>query len=232
MAAADGVSVRSWRDFVATARALEDLPCLAAAAHDGDGEPRAAGARGAARRRAHGRGVGAPGRATPPRRICSGWCARSARPPKRKARERRRRRAVRTWWDDETGMLRFGGPGVPDVDGALVESVFNHMVDRMRPPKGAAVGVARRAYRRRAGRVRPQLRRRPRGRAPRPLLVVQVPLEGPAEVCGIPLPDGMVEKLRASAKVKPVLVDDHGTEIARARQRRHCRRGSASPSAS
>jgi hypothetical protein len=31
-AAVDGVSVRAWRDTVETARALEDLPCLAGAA--------------------------------------------------------------------------------------------------------------------------------------------------------------------------------------------------------
>ena len=63
---------------------------------------------------------------------------------------------------------------------------------------------------------------------PAPLFVVQVPLEGPAELCGIPLPEGMVEKLRASAKVQPVLVDEQGTEVDE-RQARHprCRRGCA-----
>src|SRR4051812_10348165 len=39
MAAADGVPVRSFRERVATARALEDLPCLAAAAHAGAVSP-------------------------------------------------------------------------------------------------------------------------------------------------------------------------------------------------
>ena len=38
-AAVDGVSVRVWRDAVSTARALEELPCLAAAAHDGAVSP-------------------------------------------------------------------------------------------------------------------------------------------------------------------------------------------------
>ena len=52
---------------------------------------------------------------------------------------------------------------------------------------------------------------------PAPMFVVQVPLEGPAEICGIPLPAGIVEKLRASAKVTPVLVDEHDGEIARGR---------------
>jgi HNH endonuclease len=50
--------------------------------------------------------------------------------------------------------------------------------------------------------------------APRPLFVVEVPQRGPAEIAGIPLPDAMVEQLRANASIEPVLVDDHGTRIA------------------
>src|SRR5436305_7686284 len=48
---------------------------------------------------------------------------------------------------------------------------------------------------------------------PRPLLVVHVPREGPAEVAGIPLPDEMVEALRANATIEPVLVDDHDAPV-------------------
>ncbi len=44
------------------------------------------------------------------------------------------------------------------------------------------------------------------GRRSKSLLVVEVPLHGPAEVAGIPLPDAMVEKLRANAAIEPVLV--------------------------
>ena len=36
------------------------------------------------------------------------------------------------------------------------------------------------------------------------------PIDGPATVAGIPLPDRMVEALRAEARIEPVLVDDHG----------------------
>ena len=50
--------------------------------------------------------------------------------------------------------------------------------------------------------------------APAPHLIVQVPLHGPATVAGVPLPDAMVERLRAQAKVEPVLVDDDGEPIA------------------
>src|SRR5262249_37016465 len=136
-------------------------------------------------------------------------------PTEEEARERRRRRGVHTWWDDETGMFRFAGAGLPDVDGALVESVLSHMVDRMKPAKGQP-------WASRAARTADALVELARNYAdveavehPAPLFVVQVPVEGPAEVCGIPLPAGMVEKLRASAKVESVVVAGDGTEVAR-----------------
>ncbi len=44
-------------------------------------------------------------------------------------------------------------------------------------------------------------------------LIVQVPLSGPATVAGIPLPDTMIETLRASGRIEPVLVDEHGAPI-------------------
>ena len=50
--------------------------------------------------------------------------------------------------------------------------------------------------------------------AARPLLQVPVPLEGPATIAGIPLPDARVEQLRANATIEPVLVDDDGVPIA------------------
>jgi HNH endonuclease len=48
--------------------------------------------------------------------------------------------------------------------------------------------------------------------------VVEVPLRGPAEVAGIPLPDAMVEQLRAGGRIEPVLVDDDGVPVAVGRQ--------------
>jgi hypothetical protein len=91
-------------------------------------------------------------------------------------------------------MFRFAGAGLPDVDGAFVESVLNHMVDRMKPTKGEP-------WESRAARTADALVELARNYAdvhavehPGPWFIVDVPLEGPAEVCGIPLPDGMVEK--------------------------------------
>jgi len=215
-ASADGVSVRSWRDSVATARALEKLPRLATAAHAGRVSPEQL----------------APAARLADAATDAEWAHRAENtgatdlwrlartkttPSEEEGRERRRRRAVNTWWDDQTGMLRFGGNGVPDVDGALVESVLNHMVDRMTPAKGEQ-------WESRAARTADALVELARNYAdvhavehPGPWFVVDVPLEGPAEVCGVPLPDGMVQKLRASARMKPRLIDERGEEAARGR---------------
>jgi hypothetical protein len=211
-AAADGVSVRAWRDTVETARALEDLPQLAGAAHAG---------------------AVSPEQLVPAARLADGesdgeWAHRAGHtaasdlhklvrsqraPTEEEARERRRRRGVHAWWDDHTGMFRFAGAGLPDVDGALVESVLTHMVDRMKPAKGQR-------WESRAARTADALVELARNYAdvhavehPAPLFVVHIGQEGPAEICGIPLPQGLVEKLRASAKVKVVVDDDDGHEI-------------------
>ncbi len=46
------------------------------------------------------------------------------------------------------------------------------------------------------------------------MLSVHVPLTGPATVGGVPLPDTVVEQLRANATLEPTLVDDAGTPVA------------------
>ena len=212
-AVTDGVSVRAWRDTVETARALEDLPHLADAAHAG---------------------AVSPEQLVPAVRLADGasdaeWAARAGHtaasdlhklvrcartPTEEEARARRRRRGVQTWWDD-TGMFRFAGAGLPDVDGALVESVLTHMVDRMKPAKGQA-------WESRAARTADALVELARNYSdvhavehPAPGFVVHIGKEGPAEICGIPLPEGMVEKLRAQALITAVVVDDSGVVIAR-----------------
>jgi len=43
---------------------------------------------------------------------------------------------------------------------------------------------------------------------------VAVPLEGPAELAGIPIADSLLEQLRANASITPVLVDDQGAVMA------------------
>ena len=55
----------------------------------------------------------------------------------------------------------------------------------------------------------------------RPDFVVHIPPEGPVElVPGVPLPDGMVERLRAEARLAPVATDDAGAPVMQGRARR------------
>ncbi len=105
-------------------------------------------------------------------------------------------------------MLGFRGE-LPDLDGALVEATFSRMIDRMRPKKGQPWD----SREHRAADALVELCERfadvesPVTRS-KPLLMVEVPLRGPALVAGIPLPDVMVEKLRANAAIEPVLMKD------------------------
>ena len=92
---------------------------------------------------------------------------------------------------------------LPDVDGALFERVINQMVDRMKPTKGQPWETR---ARRGADALMDLVRNYGHVEAPSgpdPYFSVHVPPEGPAEVAGIPLPDEMVEALRASARVEP-----------------------------
>jgi hypothetical protein len=105
---------------------------------------------------------------------------------------------------------------LPDIDGALVERVFEEMIERMRPARGqpwdsrehrgadALVELCR-AYADRDHDVPTS--------GTRAHLVVHVPTHGPATVAGVPLPDAMVERLRAEARIEPVLTGDDGNPL-------------------
>jgi hypothetical protein len=220
LAAADGVSVRVVRESVATARALEHLPQVAAAAARGElseaqlhqvtrlvdpGDP-GADARWASE---------APGWS--PADLADAARRRRA-PTVAESRARRAARELRWWWRRDAGMLE-GRFSLADVDGAVFESVITGLVDAMRPAPGerweprerraadALVALCE-AYlsRDRGGEGSPTV-------GVTPHLIVQVPLEGPATVAGVPLPDAMVEALRAQARIEPVLIDRHGAPV-------------------
>jgi Domain of unknown function (DUF222) len=120
------------------------------------------------------------------------------------------------WWTPDKGMLHLHGQ-LPDVMGAQFEATIQQMTDRMRPPKGQPWDT----FEHRAADALTALCDRNLAAdddaptlATKPLLVVQVPQAGPAEVAGIPLPDAMVEQLRANARIEPVLVDNDGMTLA------------------
>ncbi len=145
--------------------------------------------------------------------------ARTKETPSVADREQRvKARFLRTWWGKDS-MLHLRG-ALPDVDGVFVEGVLKDLIERMRPAKGqrwdtpahrgadAVVAVCA-AYDKDA----------PLVARPVPRFVVQIPPEGPAEIAGIPLPDEMVEALRAEARLEPVAVDSFGAPVATGRVR-------------
>ena len=226
IAAADGVPARALRETVETAHSLEDLPAVAAAAYAGavSNEQLVPLARLAdpesdaewARRAPH----------TAPADLAHLARTRTS-PSAADARRRREARHFRMWWSEDRGMLNVRGE-LPDVDGARVETTFTELIDRMRPAKGEAwasrdqrgadalVALCRsRRNHDAVGAVGSEL---PPVPVAKPLFVVEVPRQGPALVAGVPLPEAMVETLRAQANVEPVLVDDDGVPIARGRE--------------
>ena len=198
-----------------TARALESLPSVAAAAHAGT---LSAEQLGAVVRLADEESDAEWAERAP--NVAPGDLARLARskvkPSLAEGRARFEARSLRMWWAKDTGMLHLHGQ-LPDVMGAKFEATIQRMAEHARPAKGRAwESFEHRAADALAGmcdavavaeRVETPMAVTP------PLLVVGVPLTGPAEVAGIPLPDAMVEQLRASARVEPVLVDDHDLPV-------------------
>ncbi len=218
-AARDGVSERTVRETVETARALESLPCVADAAHRGELSNEQLGH---VARIADVASDAEWARRAP--NVAPVDLARIARtlekPTVEEAAARRRARSLRMWWSDDKTMLNVRGV-LPDVDGARFEATINRMTEGMRPAKGqpwdshehrAADAVVRLCeHWERGSEIEDPLAP---VAAPKPLLVVQVPRSGPATVAGVPLPDAVVEQLRANATIEPVLVDDAGAPVA------------------
>jgi hypothetical protein len=136
---------------------------------------------------------------------------------------RRARRSLRKWRDDH-GFLhgRFELP--LEHGGAEVEAFFDQAAEKMRPAKGQAwdslehrhadtlIGLCR-LDAPVAGRDDEDRAQAPT-MAVRPMVVVDVPLTGPATLCGMPLPDEWVDAWRAELNVQLRAVDEHGTPVA------------------
>ena len=209
----DGESTRTVREKVETARALESLPAVAAAAHAG---ALSAEQLGAVVRLADEESDAEWARRAP--NVTPADLSRLAReqskPTVADGQARYAARHLRTWRDD--GMVH-GRFALPDVMGAKFEAKIKQLVEQMRPAKGQ---VWERWERRAADALMLMCdasdaveRIETPMTAAKPLLVVEVPETGPAMVAGIPLPDAMVEQLRASASVEPLLVDDAGMPV-------------------
>jgi hypothetical protein len=228
---ADGVSSRTAHDFVETARALESLPEVAAAAHAGrlSDEQLVPVAQLADESSDAEWATRAPN--TSPVDL-NRMVRTQAKPMVEDSRRRQEARHLKLWWDASHSMLHLRG-ALPDLMGAEFEQTINRMVEQLKPPPGGAwdtfehraadslLALCRRScdgesegddgaaaeHGTRASKLTPTL-------APKPVLVVHVPQHGTATVAGIPLPDAMVEQLRANATIEPVLVDERGLPVA------------------
>jgi hypothetical protein len=211
----DGESARVVRDKVETARALESLPAIGAVAVEGGFSDEqltqvvrvadeGSDAEWAAR---------APN-VTPA--DLSRLARQRSKPTVEDGQARHAARELWMKWDDQRAMLRFGGE-LPDVLGAKVEATVKKLAEQLSPVKGQPWEPWRRRAADALGLMCDAVEAAERIEtpmaAPSPLIAVDVPEHGPAELCGIPLPDAMVEQLRASASIEPVLVDDQGFPV-------------------
>jgi hypothetical protein len=210
--AAAGVSAGAARNTLETARALDSLPEIARLAAEGrlSEEQLAAVAQLADETTDAEWAERAP--SCSPAEL-QRLIRRQRTPTAEEALARHRARSLRMSWNAEHTVLRVNGE-LPDLLGAKVEATLTALVDEMRPAPGdeyeprdrRAADALGALCDRRCGTAEdpvPTL-------ADKPVLVVEVPLEGPAMVGGVALPDAMVEQLRANATIEPMLVDDLG----------------------
>jgi hypothetical protein len=134
LAGRDGVSARTVRDEVETARALESLPAVAAAAQAGELSSEQLGSVVALADEASDAEW-----AERARNIAPADLARQVRtltkPTVEESRARREARHLRMWWEKNRGLLQVRG-ALADVDGARFEAVIQRMTEQMRPAKG------------------------------------------------------------------------------------------------
>jgi hypothetical protein len=104
---------------------------------------------------------------------------------------------------------------LPDVMGATFEATIQKLTEQMKPAKGQVWD----SFEHRAADALHQLCDQSAQQdetptvAPRPVLQILVPPDGPAEIAGIPIADSLLEQLRANASIEPVLVDADGVPI-------------------
>jgi hypothetical protein len=209
-----GESPHTLRDKLDTARALESLPAVAAAAYEG---ALSAEQLSAVTKLADESSDGEWARRAP--NVAPVELARLARnavkPSTEDSRARYEARSLRMWWTPDNGMLHLHGQ-LPDVLGATFEATIQKLTDQRKPAKGQGWD----SFEHRAADALVQLCEQPEmgnetpSLATRPVVQTLVPLSGPAEIAGIPIADSLLEQLRANATIEPVLLDDDGTPIA------------------
>jgi hypothetical protein len=218
VAGADGVSARAAREKLDAARALEGLPRVAAAAHAGDlSDEQLEHVVRLADEKTDGEWASCAPHMDPAELARRVRCLR--KPTNEEGQARRDARYLTLRWSADNGMLYLRG-ALADLEGALFEATIQKLTEQMKPARGEVwERFDRRAADALVALCTPASdddrgdRHAPR-MAVQPLLQIPVPLEGPATICGIPLPDARIEQLRANATTEPVLVDDDGIILA------------------
>ena len=209
-----GESPRTMRDKLETARALESLPEIAAAAYEGDlsAEQLSAVTKLADEESMRsGRG----GRRRWRRWSWRGWHATWSKPSTEDSRPRYEARSVRMWWTPDKGMLHLHGQ-LPDVMGATFEATIQQLTEQMKPAKGQALGQLRASGRRRAGQHCVTARGSDETAdvgARAGVADADPPVGTGGDRRGADRRTRCLEQLRANATIEPVLVDDDGTPI-------------------
>ncbi len=118
-------------------------------------------------------------------------------------------------WNPQKNVLRYGGQ-LPDAMGARFEATILAEAERMKVKGEPWAPFAQRAADALVSLCDPLADGDEHAPTLSPLAGIQVsvPLEGPAEIAGVPIADSLLEQLRANASITPVLVDDDGAVLA------------------
>ena len=214
---AAGEPARTVRDKLETARALESLPEIAAAAYAGDlSAEQLSSVVKLADEGTDGEWARRAPNTAPSDLARMARCA--SKPSTDDSRQRHEARGLRMWWTPDQGMLHLHGQ-LPDVMGATFEATIQQLTEQAKPTKGQPWdSFEHRAADALVGLCEWPDRNQEPTAAAKPVLVVQVPPSGPATIAGIPIADALVEQLRANSTIEPVLVDDHGIPVALGRR--------------
>jgi hypothetical protein len=135
------------------------------------------------------------------------------------ARRRCEARELRTWREPELGMVA-GRFRIPELDGILVERVFEHMAEQIRPAKGEAWdSLAHRKADALVDLCTNYADVEPTG-AFRHTIVTHVRDDGTADCDGLEVAPETVAAVRPGTKVKTRREDRHGVERATTRARK------------
>ena len=226
-AARDGLTETTAKRHRDIARKLEQLPHLGDAALHGDLSAEQLAPAAELADEDSDAEITATARRTSPLDLQKMERAERAKPRREDSHARRDRRSLRKWQSAD-GFLcgRFELP--MEHGGAIVEGFFDLVAERMKPATGEAwepldrrqadILLALCQMEAAEGRAEDD-RAQEATVGARVDVHVDIPLHGPATMCGVPLPDEWVDAARANARVHLRVVDDDGDVIHEERAR-------------